>query len=165
MNPGSRRIAGRLLASVLAVGIAASVVFVAGDRDSESIDAVTEPGRCGAAIGDDDINRQVRLTSTADGVEFELWSSEPFPVRALFPVVRIGSRDFSQGRHGDDGQLNTLIVVIPHEQFDLLSSDDLVWVYYGGAGTPPPLDFVPDGSQAWSFGGFDKDLLDCTTNG
>ncbi len=47
----------------------------------------------------------------------------------------------------------------------MLGPDDLVWVYYGGAGGPPPLDFVPAWSDPWSFGSFNKGLLDYATGG
>lgn len=153
---------GGILAAVLLVGIAALVV--GGNGSSNPTDAASEARSCEAIRQGDDINQQVRLATADAGIEFELWSSEPFPVRALFPVVRIGSRDFSRSRPGDDGRLNTLVFDIPHEEFDLLRSGDLVWVYYGGAGGPPPLDSVPDISDPWNFGSFNKELLDCPAN-
>jgi len=155
--------AGGLLAAAVLIGTAALVAFLAGDSSSGPSDAASNASPCEAAGRDDDSNRQVRLTATDEWIEFEFWSSEPFPVRALFPVVRIGTRDFSRSRYGDDGRLNTLIFFIPREEFDLLNPDDLVWVYYGGAGSPPPSDFVPDVSDPWSFGSFNKRLLDCPT--
>lgn len=133
--------------------IAVAIAIRSGDADP-----------CPVSTADDALNRQVRLTTTDDAIEFELWSIEPFPTRALFSVVRIGDRDFSSSRYPEDGRLNSLIFMIPHEDFDLLSSEDLVAVYYGGAGSPPTGPVVPDPTNPWNFGGFKKGLLDCVAD-
>lgn len=162
---------GGFVAALVLLIVAVSVTILAGDGSSQHSDAASdpsdlasEPGRCEDMDRGNDISKQVRLTTTDEWIEFELWSIEPFPARALFPVVRIGSRDFSLSLWGDDG-LNTLIFFIPPEEFDLLTPEDQVWVYYGGAGGPPPLDSVPDDSDPWSFGSFNRGLLDCQVLG
>ncbi len=80
-------------------------------------------------------------------------------------MLRIGEREFSSSRYPPDGRLDTLIFSIPHGEFDLLRQGDAVWVYYGGAGSPPPAEFVPASSDPWSFGGFEKRLIDCPAQG
>ena len=160
MSPGLRRSVGAF-AAVLAVGIAALVAIHVAGNSVDPGGSPSEAGPCEATDRDDDFNRQVGLTAIGEWIEFELWSSEPFPTRALFPVVRIGLRDFSRSSYGPDGSLNTLIFFIPREEFDLLSPDDPVWVYYGGAGRPPHLDYLPDAANPWSFGSFRKGLVDC----
>lgn len=161
VNLAKRRLVGGVVATLLvAVGIAAVAGILASRSGSDASSDAAEPGRCEDPDRARTISRQVRLTTAEEWIEFELWSVEPFPARALYPVVRIGIHDFSRSRYGDDGRLNTLVFLIPVEEFELLSADDRVWVYYGGAGAPP-LDFVPDDTSPWSFGRFRKDLLDC----
>lgn len=156
----SRRVIGGPL-SALFVGIVGVVVLLATGGNSDPTDAASDAGRCPDTWSDDDVNRQVRLTTTDEWIEFELWSTKPFPTTALFPVVRIGTEDFSLSSYVDDGRLDTLIFYIPRDEFARLKSGDAVWVYYGGAGAPPPMNAVPDPSDAWSYGGFDTGLLDC----
>jgi len=92
-------------------------------------------GRRCAKVDSDAVNVQQRLTSTNEGIEFELWSSVPFPVRALPPILRIGDRDFLSSRHPDDGRLDTLIFLIGVEDFESLTASDPVAIYH----TAPPV--------------------------
>ncbi len=163
VSKGSWRLVGGLVAALVLLIVAVLVATLAGGSSTGPSDIASEPGRCEDRDRDSDISKQVRLTTTEEWIEFELWSIEPFPARALFPVVRIGSRDFSRSLYGDDGRLNTLIFFIPVEEFRLLTADDQVWVYYGGIGGPPTVDVVADESSPWSFGSFNKGLLDCPT--
>ena len=114
-------------------------------------------------IDPDAVNVQQRIATTDDGVEFEVRSAEPFPVRALFPILRIGDHEFSRSRYPDDGSLNTLIFPIPAEEFAELRDGDLVVVHHGLL--EPAFDvgeIVTDGWNVWTFGKLNLDLLDCT---
>jgi hypothetical protein len=86
--------------------------------------------------------RGIRAADTR--IEIEVWSPDPFPVRALSPVLRIGQREFTLSRHPDGGDLHTLIFILTVEEFGRVSSGEDVTVHYGSPG------------HAWAFGRLDK---------
>ncbi len=105
------------------------------------------------------INTQTRIQTTEEGVEIELTSSRPFPVRALPPVLRIGERDFWRSRNPDDGRLETLIFLVPAEDFEALETATPLSGFFalGRDGTTA----VPEpGGDVWDFGPLQRDLLD-----
>ena len=117
---------------------------------------------CTEAAGEEPAtNRQQRLTTTEHGVEIELWSAEPFPVRALPPMLRIGSEVFSRSRYPDNGRLDTLLFLIPANRFETLTSDDSVVLYYGDPPAEDAAGVGTDGWSVWTFGNLRKGLLDC----
>ncbi len=105
------------------------------------------------------INRQVRIETKDSWVEVEVTSSRPFPVRALRPVLRIGTRDFMLSRHGGDERMNTLIFRIPASDFAQLRAAAAATVFYA-SGTPAAGAVPETGGQVWDFGKFRKELLD-----
>jgi hypothetical protein len=81
------------------------------------------------------MNTITRVERVADGVEIEVASSEPFPVRAMPPLVRVGDQVFGRSRSPADGSLNALIFMLSDEEFGQTSTGDPVSVGY--AGDPP----------------------------
>jgi hypothetical protein len=108
-------------------------------------------------------NVVTRIETTEDGIEVELTSSKPFPVRALPPILRVGSSEFRLSRNPEDGRLETLIFLVPEKDFAELRADDAVAVFYG---SPAPVDegttaaIAEPGGYVWDFGAFPIDLLD-----
>ena len=80
------------------------------------------------------------------GVEIELTSDTPFPVRNELPILRIGSLAIGLSRYADTADTRTLIFSLTLEQFALANSGDEVWVQYGMEETP----------VRWSFGPLNK---------
>lgn len=132
---------------VLAALVIGGVLLVSGD------------GRPCPPVDTEAVNVQQRLTSTNEGIEFELWSSMPFPVRALPPILRIGDRRSS--RHPDDGRLDTLILLIDLEDFESLTASDPVAIYHSAPPAPDRDVVATDGADVWTFGALRTDLLDC----
>lgn len=123
-----------------------------------------------AAAQDDNtrvINEQTRIETRENGVEIEIRSSRSFPVRALPPVLRIGDLDFTLSRNSDDGRLDTLIFLVPTEEFaDIDPENGPMQVLYAlsiesqvtRSGRP---EAVPEpGGLVWDFGTLRKELLD-----
>ena len=148
MRGGWRVVGPVLFVAALIVG---GVLLIPGSGD----------GRRCPKTDTDAVNVQRRLTSTPEGIEFELWSSAPFPVRALPPVLRIGDVDFLSSRHPDDGRLDTPIFLIGVEYFESFTASDSVVIYHSA---PPLLNqdvVATDGVDVWTFGALRTDLLDC----
>jgi hypothetical protein len=72
-----------------------------------------------------------RIKHTAAGVEVHLRSSRAFPVRALPPVLQIGSASFKKSFNPKDGDLHRLIFLIPHNAYTRLDADLPVRVVFG----------------------------------
>ena len=140
---------------IVAVSLVGAALVVSGIV----VVSTNNTARCEPMPLDDGLNRQVRLTRAGDWIEFAVWSREPFPMRALFPVMRIGDHEFSRSSYADADGLNTLVFFIPQEDFESLESGDPVSVYYGVADAQLRSDL--ESSNPWSFGPFNKDLLDC----
>jgi hypothetical protein len=90
------------------------------------------------------------IKRTQSGVEIELYSSRPFPVRALPPVLHIGSKEFLLSRNPDDGSLNILIFKLTPTEFNQINTGDPVTVQYGS-------DIAT--ADRWDFQRLDKSLL------
>ncbi|MGH7378462.1 MAG: hypothetical protein ACREKK_13735, partial [Candidatus Methylomirabilales bacterium] len=103
-------------------------------------------------------NKIVSIRSVAAGIEIELYSSMPFPARALQAVLCIGDLPgFWQSRAGAGGRMNTLIFTITTEEFARTRTGDPVAVEHGGCERSPD-DMVPYW-DLWEFGPLDKGLL------
>jgi hypothetical protein len=98
-----------------------------------------------------DVNTIKSIRTTPSRVEIELYSSRPFPVRALPPVLRMGSKEFTLSRNPEDGSLNTLIFTLTPDEFAQIQAGDQVTVHYGSGELP---------GQQWDFSVLDNDLLD-----
>jgi hypothetical protein len=97
------------------------------------------------------VNTVTRIERVSDGVEIEVTSSKPFPVRAIPPLLRVGDHVFGRSRSPADGSLNTLIFMLSDAEFAQTSNGDRVSVAYGRA----------DPREAgWDFGVLDKSALD-----
>jgi hypothetical protein len=93
---------------------------------------------------------------TQPEIEIELNSTREFPVRNQIVVLRIGDEEFTRSRSPEDGSLNTLIFILPADQFTKAANGDPVAVYYG-RDDPNERD---DQKDRWEFGRLDKSLLD-----
>lgn len=148
------------------LGGAATVVAVLGVVLFTARDAGDSEGCNDAAAAEDTLNILRSVTTTEDGVEIELWSREPFPVRALVAVLRIGDVDLAISRYPDSGSLNTLIFRASVDEFEQMAEGDETIIYYGSPDLRPAQDvgsdeLVTDGANFWSFGPFPKERLDC----
>jgi hypothetical protein len=101
--------------------------------------------------------RVAEIRALDSAVEITVTSSEPFPVRALPPVLMIGDARFARSRHPDDGSLGTLIFVIPIEDFALLNDGDPIRVGYGLS--PAAEAKGAAAGQEWDLGRLDKSGL------
>lgn len=95
----------------------------------------------------DDINSIENIEIGRNGVEIHLKSSRPFPVRAIPPVLQIGSKSFDRSKRAEGGELNSLIFVLSSKDFSHLQPADPVRVIYGRGESP---------KQQWDFGVFGK---------
>jgi hypothetical protein len=82
------------------------------------------------------------------GIEIQVSSSVPFPVRDELVVLRIGTRTFPAGRY-KGGDTHTLIFTLTPEEFGQTASGDDVVVQYGRK----------DSNALWRFGQLDKNRL------
>ncbi len=98
-----------------------------------------------------DVNVITRIERVASGVEIEVKSSRPFPVRALGPELRVGTGGFLKSRSPEDGSLNALIFMLTAEEFAQTSMGDPVSVGYGQSMLP---------EDRWDFGPLDKSTLE-----
>ncbi len=78
-----------------------------------------------------DRHEVVRIERVGDDVEIEVFSTRPFPARALFPILCIGTRSTFRSRGGPNGGPNTLIFTFPREAFDAIEGAQLVTVQHG----------------------------------
>ena len=103
-------------------------------------------------------NEIVAIRTVNGGVEIELSSTRPFPIRALYAVLCIGAAlESPQSRH-PDGSLNTIIFLLTREEFDRTRDGDPVTVQYGGCNRD--LTDMRPYWDLWIFGPLDKSLLD-----
>jgi hypothetical protein len=87
------------------------------------------------------------------GVEIEVNSTRPFPVRALRPVLKVGGREFLISRYPDDGRHDTIFFLLSESEFsDLPDGAEVVIQYDRGAVTHP--------RSHWQAGELDKTLLE-----
>jgi hypothetical protein len=105
------------------------------------------------------VNAVAGIRAVGSTVEIAVTSSEPFPVRALPPVLRIGEARFSRSRHPSDGSPHTLIFLVPIQEFELLNDGDPIRVGYGLAPGAPGTARSGAG-QEWDLGRLDKQSLE-----
>ena len=99
------------------------------------------------------------IRAVARGIEIEVHSTRPFPVRTLPAVLRVGDEDFVRSRYPKGGGLDTLVFLLSREEFDALATGDAVTVQYGkGKGIANP-------RTTWKFGTLDKSLLQAERSG
>jgi hypothetical protein len=109
-----------------------------------SMPADVSAGR-GQMTQDDNAIEKIRFGS--EGVEIHLYSSRDFPVRALPPVLHIGSVSFQRSYNPPDGDLHRLIFLLTRNAYARLKPGDPVLVLYGQGMSP---------RERWEFGAFDK---------
>jgi len=90
-------------------------------------------------------NRIEHIQTCPGGVEVHLRSSRAFPVRAIPPVLQIGSEVFDRSYRPTSGELNRLIFLLPRGTRARLHKGESVHVLYG-------LDASP--RATWDFGAF-----------
>jgi hypothetical protein len=81
------------------------------------------------------------------GVEIHLQSSRAFPVRAIPPVLQIGSSRFDLSYRPASGDLNRLIFLLSPKAFAQLREGDPMRVRYAQGLSP---------KEQWDFGSFVK---------
>lgn len=149
------RLALLVVAAVFVVGIVAI-----------SFRNPTAPARCREEAPADAPNVVRQLRSVQEAYELELTSEEPFVVRAMPTLLRIGSVDMGLSRIGLDG--HTIVFTISSENYAQLETGDPILVHH--TFIPEALVDDPDlagrliftdGGQVWTFGRFDKSQLDC----
>jgi len=95
------------------------------------------------------VNVIKNIQTTQVGIEIELTSPTPFPVRNAVVMLRVGNQECTTSRYPEDGNLNTLIFTMKPEQFARAAAGERVVVQYGH-----------DESVQWDFGPLDRALLD-----
>lgn len=105
-----------------------------------------------------DVRSEIVALRRIDGeIEIELFSTAPFPVRALYPALCIGNDSFERSRSPLDGNLSVLIFSLTEAEFEGLEDGGPVSIRYGGcqreiAELRPYWDL-------WLFPPFDRGLL------
>lgn len=99
------------------------------------------------------VNTIRAIRSVPRGVEIEVHSTRPFPVRTLPPVLRVGEAQFLRSRYPRGGTLDTLVFLLSAEEFDALLPGDEVFVQYGKADAA-----AARAKTTWAFGRLDKTL-------
>jgi hypothetical protein len=95
------------------------------------------------------VNTISGIRTVESGVEIELHSSRPFPMRNQITVLRIGDKEFTKSRYPKDGNLDTLIFKLTPDEFGQLANGDPVRVQYGRGVK----------ADYWDFGTLNKRLL------
>jgi hypothetical protein len=95
------------------------------------------------------VNVIKNIQTTQTGIEIELTSPTPFPVRNEVVRLWIGNQECTTSRYPADGDLNTLIFTMKPEQFAHVAAGERVIVQYGH-----------DASVQWDFGPLDRAWLD-----
>lgn len=95
------------------------------------------------------VSSAATLRTQSSGIEIEVASNQPFPVRNELPVLRIGKREIMLSRYPDNGDLKRLIFTLPEEEFAQVSSGEEVSVQYGRG----------ESAQRWNFGRMNKSML------
>lgn len=129
------------------------------------------PPRCSsqtlASAQHQPVNVVWQLRTADDGYELELWTQEPFPVRAMPTLLRIGTIDLGLSRFVE-GDLTRIVFPIPSEDYERMATGDPILIHH--TLLPPELDANPnlagnvlstDGRDLWTFGRLDKSQLDC----
>jgi len=98
----------------------------------------------------EEMNTIKGIKTVQSGIEIELNSTKPFPVRSQITVLRIGGKEFTNSRYPEDGSLNTLIFTLTFDEFEQTATGDQVTVQYGHG------ELV----DRWDFGSLDKSWLD-----
>ena len=98
-------------------------------------------------LGVDDENLIEDIQSGPAGVEIHLQSSRAFPVRAIPPVLQIGSSRFDLSYRPATGDLNRLIFLLSPKAFARLHEGEPMRVRYGQGLSP---------KEQWDFGSFVK---------
>jgi hypothetical protein len=101
------------------------------------------------------------MRTVGSGVDIEVHSSRPFPVRDDVIVLRIGDKDFLRSRAPADGNLNTLIFSLSAAEFSQLKDGDRMTVGFASRLRIPERASDPsDPSRHWDFGTLDRSRLD-----
>jgi hypothetical protein len=95
------------------------------------------------------VNTISGIRTVESGVEIELHSSRPFPVRNQITVLRIGDKEFTTSRYPKGGNLDTLIFKLTSDEFGQLADGEPVRVQYGRGVR----------ADYWYFGTLNKRLL------
>lgn len=151
----------RVLASLIVAAAVATLLFAARTPDAPLAD-------CNDDVDPEAVNVVRQLRSGDDGYEIELWSREPFPVRAMPTVLRVGVIDSSISSYGDAGSLQTITFHIDAEDFDFMRTGDPILIHHGFVSEElernPDLAadaVIADGWELWTFGRLDKSQLNC----
>ena len=89
------------------------------------------------------INTIEKISMRARGVEIQLKSSRAFPVRAIAPVLHIGSVTFDRSFRPEDGDLSRLIFLLSPMDYSRLQDGEPMRVVYGRGLSP---------QEQWDFG-------------
>ena len=98
-----------------------------------------------------EVNVVKSMRTTESEVEIELFSTRPFPVRALPTVLRIGTKEFITSRYAEVRNENVLIFTLTSDDFAQTSTGDRITVQYGRG---------ESAGYRWDFGVLNKNLLD-----
>jgi hypothetical protein len=95
----------------------------------------------------EDINIITAVNVGDAGIEVHLQSSRPFPVRAMPPVLHIGSESFNRSFRPEDGDLKSLVFLLSTKEYAHFRGGEPVRVVYGRGVSP---------REQWDFGTLHK---------
>lgn len=102
-----------------------------------------------AVAADTNTVRSITTLSTGE-IEIAVTSTRAFPVRNQLVSLHIGDKTFSRSRSPADGSLNTLIFLVPGDEFKKVASGDSMTVQFGNSQMP---------GDKWDFGALNKRML------
>jgi hypothetical protein len=109
-----------------------------------------------------DVNTVKSVRAVDSKVEIEVHSTREFPVRDDVIVLRIGKKEFSQSRSPENGDLHTLIFMVPADEFAELGDGEPMTIGFGKGRADLPeqaADAARDATRRWDFGKLDKSQL------
>jgi hypothetical protein len=120
------------------------------------------PALAAAQTRKPDVNTVKSVRAVDSIVEIEVHSSREFPVRDDVIGLRIGEKDFLRSRSPENGDLHTLIFMIPAAEFAALPDGASLTVGFGRGRAELPeqaAEAAREAGRRWEFGKLDKSQL------
>lgn len=102
--------------AALATGLLLGCVAQPGNNQESSSADATSSQSVSQALSTSDLTVNVRRLSSV--VEIEVSAKQPFPDRAMPPILVIGNQAFGRSRNPASGRLDTLIFTLEVSEFD-----------------------------------------------
>jgi hypothetical protein len=106
-----------------------------------------------------DVNTVKSIRTVGSTVEIEVHSSREFPVLDDVVVLRIGTKEFFLSKSPENGDLHTLIFMVPAADFSQLADGEPMSVGFGKGRAALPeqaADAARAATRRWDFGKLNK---------